>query len=520
MTNETSPLRLEAIGEGLTRASPETVEHRFRLLVQSVVDYAIYMLDPDGYINLWSSGAQQIKGYASEEVLGRHFSMFYTEEDRRRGMPERALSIARSEGRYNDEAWRVRRDGTRFRALVAIDAIRDDDGRLIGFAKVTRDITKRWEALSRLEASERRFRLFAEGALEYAICMLDAEGGILDWNDGAQRMLGYAGDDVLGKPVACLFHEGDQAAGIPAGMLRKASEQGSCEDERHLPRKHGERFLARITMRALRDKNGMLHGFAYLIRDVSEQRATEDALEATREQLLQAQKLDALGRLTGGVAHDFNNILQAIYGSLDVATLQLQRGDTAKAEHHVESAMRSVDRARHLTQRLLAFARRQPLIPQPLDLNRHVAAMADLLERTVGSRVSVRIDLAPMPLWILCDVTQLETALLNLAINGRDAMPNGGCLRISTSGGVGRGTEAQEIRLTVEDDGIGMSHDMVARAFEPFFTTKPQGQGTGLGLSMIQGFMQQLRGKVTLHSVPGEGTRVVLHFQACRPPAA
>jgi len=235
--------------------------------------------------------------------------------------------------------------------------------------------------------------------------------------------------------------------------------------------------------------------------------------------LLQAQKLDALGRLTGGVAHDFNNILQAIYGSLDVATLQLQRGETAKAEHHVESAMRSVDRARHLTQRLLAFARRQPLVPETLDLNRHVALMADLLERTVGSRVSVRIDLAPMPLWILCDISQLETALLNLAINGRDAMPDGGCLRISTSGPVGRGTDAEEARLTVEDDGIGMSGDMIAKVFEPFFTTKPQGQGTGLGLSMIKGFMQQLRGRVTLHSAPGEGTRVVLYFPACRPPA-
>lgn len=502
-------------------SAKDAMEHRFELLVQSVVDYAIYMLDPTGHITSWNSGAQQIKGYTAEEVLGRHFSLFYTEEDRARGMPDRVLSIARREGRYNGESWRVRRDGTRFRALVAIDAIRDAGGQLIGFAKVTRDVTERWEALSRLEESERRFRLFAEGAVDYALCMLDRDGCIQDWNEGAERVTGFAAYEVLGKSIDHLFDQAGQAAGVPAYMLRQATERGSHEDERRCVRKDGSRFLATVTVRRLKDKDSVLHGFAFMLRDVSEQRATEDELEATREQLLQAQKLDALGQLTGGVAHDFNNILQAITGSLDVASLQLERGDIPKAERQLDAVMRSVERARHLTQRLLAFARRQPLLPTRIDLNQQVLSMVELLERTVGSRISMRIDLGAEPLWVLCDAHQLETALLNLVINGRDAMPHGGSLRISTGQlAADAAGEPARNRLVVQDDGIGMSKDMASRAFDPFFTTKPPGQGTGLGLSMIHGFMQQSRGTVLLQSTPGEGTRVELQFPACEAPAS
>ena len=521
MSEQTRHARFSLDDALAVESARDAMEHRFELLVQSVVDYAIYMLDPDGHIASWNSGAQQIKGYTAEEVLGRHFSMFYTEEDRARGMPDRVLAIARREGRYNGESWRVRRDGTRFRAQVAIDAIRDAEGQLIGFAKVTRDVTERWEALSRLEESERRFRLFAEGATDYALCMLDRDGRIQDWNEGAGRVTGYAGNEVLGKPVELLFDTAGRAAGVPAYMLRQATEQGSHEDERPCVRKDGSRFLATVTVRRLQDKDSVLHGFALLIRDVSGQRATEDELEATREQLLQAQKLDALGQLTGGVAHDFNNILQAITGSLDVASLQLERGDIPKAERQIDAVMRSVERARHLTQRLLAFARRQPLLPTRIDLNAQVLSMVELLERTVGNRISMRIDLGAEPLWVLCDAHQLETALLNLVINGRDAMPHGGSLRISTGrlAPQAEGEPAQNC-LVVQDDGIGMSRDMASRAFDPFFTTKPPGQGTGLGLPMIHGFMQQSRGSVLLQSTPGEGTRVALHFPACEAPAS
>jgi PAS domain S-box-containing protein len=494
---------------------PDLIEHRFELLVQSVVDYAIYMLDPEGNIASWNSGAQQIKGYAAEEVLGRHFSLFYTEEDRARGLPGRVLSIAASEGRYNGEAWRVRRDGSRFRAMVAIDAIRDANGTLLGFAKVTRDVTKRWEAQSKLEQSERRFRLFAEGAVDYALCMLDRDGFVQDWNEGAERIAGYRQIEIVGRSVAFLFSEEEQAAGLASLLLRQASDKGVHEDERACVKSDGSSFQAKLTIRALKDKDGVLHGFAFLMRDVSEQRATEAELESTREQLLQAQKLDALGQLTGGVAHDFNNILQAITGHLDVASLHLERGNADKAAYQIESVTRSVERATHLVRRLLAFARRQPLMPTRIDLSRHVASIAELLERTVGPRVSIRFDLTPDPLCVLCDPHQLETALVNLVINGRDAMPQGGCVRVSTRVLSAREGRHASACLMVEDEGVGMSKDMASKAFDPFFTTKPLGQGTGLGLSMVHGFVEQSHGTVALHSVPNEGTSLTLLFPLC-----
>lgn len=488
---------------------PARMERQFEMLVQAVVDYAIYMLDPSGRIVSWNSGAQEIKGYAAEEVLGRHFAMLHTEEDRRAGVPAQVLAIAREEGRYNGEVWRVRRDGSRFRALVAVDAIRDEKGELLGFAQITRDITLQWEAAMRLEASERRFRLFVEGARDYAICMLDAQGRILDWNAGDQRMTGYSRIEVLGRDWSTLLAAPDGA--VARRMLARSEGGDAVEEEHDCRRKDDSTFPARVTVQALRDHNGILHGHALVLRDISRLRATESQLETTREQLAQSRRIDALGQLTAGVAHDFNNMLQAMAGSLDVTRLLIERGDTDKAERHLQNAMKSVERARNLTQRLVAFTRRQPLRMSRFDLGREIAAMVDLLDRTMGPGISVRLELGHEPLLICSDLNQLETALLNLAINSRDAMPDGGCLRISASRlkGSGRGDRAQ---VTVEDDGAGMSASLIARAFEPFFTTKSQGQGTGLGLSMIQSFMEQSGGEVTLASTPGEGTRVSLVF--------
>jgi PAS domain S-box-containing protein len=496
------------------------VGERYRLLVQSVVDYAIYMLDPEGYVSSWNSGAQQIKGYSATEVLGRHYSMFFSAEDRAAGMPAVMLEIAAREGRYNGEMWRTRRDGSRFRALVAVDAIRDDAGRLVGFAKITRDITARWQAQVALEESERRFRLFVEGVPDYAICMLDPEGQIRHWNEGAHRVTGYASEDILGQRADRLFDLDDEPASV-SPMFTQAATHGTYETDHWSRRKDGSRFLAQIALRALRDANGQLHGYAMIIRDVTAQRATEAELEATRVQLMHAQKLDALGQLTGGVAHDFNNILQAITSSLEVARLRLAAGDTGRADQYVDHAMRSVERAAHLTRRLLAFARRQPLMPACVALNPLVRSMQELLVRTVGARIEVVFALTETPLHVFCDASLLETALLNLAINGRDAMPDGGTLRIETRADADEtgGGDGYAV-LIVEDNGIGMSEEVAAHAFEPFYTTKPQGQGTGLGLSMIHSFMLQSQGRVQLRSAPGQGTRVELYLPVCTPDAA
>jgi PAS domain S-box-containing protein len=360
-------------------------ELQFQELVTGVVDYAIYMLDVDGYIVSWNTGAERIKGYSKTEAIGKNFAMFYTEEDRVKGTPKRALTIAGTLGKYEAEAWRVRKSGERFWASVVIDAVYDDQGKVIGFAKVTRDLTER---------------------------------------------------------------------------------------------------------------------------------------RGIEEQLRHAQKMEAIGQLTGGVAHDFNNLLTVIVGNLETIW-RLAPADDGKLRRAIDQTTRGAQRAVTLTQQLLAFSRRQPLNPKPTDVNRLVGGMSDLVRRTIGESIAVETVLAG-GLWrVEIDAHQLESALLNLAVNARDAMPNGGKLTIETANSYfdeAYATHFPELKpgeyvvICVTDTGTGMSPDTLVRAFEPFFTTKPIGQGTGLGLSQVYGFVKQSGGHVKLYSEVGEGTTVKLYL--------
>jgi PAS domain S-box-containing protein len=377
------------------RAKAEVVarksETNFRLLIESVVDYAIYMLDPTGRVVSWNPGAERIKGYTSEEIIGESFSRFYTEEDRAAGIPDLALSTAAETGRFTAEAWRCRKDGSRFWASVVIDAIRDG-GELVGFVKVTRDLTER--------------------------------------------------------------------------------------------------------------------------------RQTQIELEEAREQLFQLQKMEAVGQLTGGIAHDFNNLLTGISGSLEMIQTRLSQGRINDLQSYAMAAQGAATRAAALTHRLLAFSRRQTLDPKPTNINRLVSDLEDLIRRTVGP--SIRIEVAgAVSLWTtFVDPPQLENALLNLCINARDAMPEGGKLTIETGNrwlddGGARERElvsGQYVSLCVSDTGTGMSPELIARAFDPFFTTKPIGMGTGLGLSMIYGFAKQSSGAVRIYSEVGQGTTVCIYL--------
>lgn len=357
-------------------------ERRFRHLVQGVTDYAIFMLDPTGRITNWNAGAERIKGYRESDAVGRHFSMFYSAADVAAGVPTRALETARRDGRYEAEGWRMRQDGTRFWASVVIDAIHDDEGVLIGFAKVTRDMTERREA--------------------------------------------------------------------------------------------------------------------------------ERKLDETRQQLYQAQKMEVIGQLTGGVAHDFNNLLAVIIGNLDLLRKRLP--DDPRSARLIETAMKGAERGAALTQRMLSFARRQELEPEAVEVPRLVAEMTDLLQRSIGPSVAIEIDFAPDLPPAHVDANQLELALVNLAVNARDAMPDGGVLRISAAEAeIDLGTAiglkvGRYVRLAVTDTGIGMDAATLERAMEPFFTTKGLGKGTGLGLSMVHGLAAQSGGRLVLTSAPGQGT--------------
>ena len=493
------------------------VENVADLLIQGVMDYAIYMLDVDGNIVSWNPGAEKIKGYTAEEIIGEHFSRFYTEEDRGAGVPKEALRIAAETGRFTAEAWRVRKDGTRFWAMVVIDPIRRN-GELVGFAKITRDMTERREAQLAALETERRFRLLVEGVTDYSIFMLDAEGRVTNWNAGAKRIKGYTAPEIVGQHFSRFYTPEDLEQDLPARALQNAREHGRFEMEGWRVRKDGTRFWASVVLDAIYD-DGKLVGFAKITRDLTERREAQLELDRSREQLMQSQKMEAIGQLTGGLAHDFNNLLTGITGSLELLRTRLAQGRIGDLDRYISTAQSAASRAAALTHRLLAFARRQTLDPRPTNANKLVADMEELVQRTVGPEIKLE-TVRGIGLWpILCDPNQLENAILNLCLNGRDAMPAGGRLTIETANSWvdDRGARARDmvpgqyVAISVSDTGTGMPPDVVSRAFDPFFTTKPTGKGTGLGLSMVYGFARQSGGQVRIYSELGAGTTVCIY---------
>ena len=495
-------------------ADANSENDRYRLLVDAITDYAIYMLDPDGIITNWNAGAQRFKGYTADEIVGQHFSRFYTPEDRRDGLPELALQTARVEGTFEREGWRVRKGGERFWAHVVIDPIWSGDGSLLGFAKITRDLTERKKATEVLRQSEEQFRLLVHSVTDYAIYRLDPEGLVASWNAGAERIKGYAPGEIIGAHFSRFYTEEDRAAGEPVRALSIAREEGRFSAEGWRVRKDGSRFRASVVIDAIRDESGQVLGFAKITRDVTEREDTQLKLDAAREALFQSQKMEAIGQLTGGVAHDFNNLLMAILSSLSL--LEKRVGDDDRAQRLIDNARQGAERGAALTQRMLAFARRQELDPQPVDVLALVRGMSDLLQRTLGPAhpIGLRFPLSLPP--ILADPNQLEMALLNLAVNARDAMPGGGAISITAEeatveqrrdDGLAPG---RYVLLSMVDTGAGMCPETLARATEPFFTTKGIGKGTGLGLSMIHGLAEQMQGALVLRSAVGQGTTAEL----------
>jgi len=373
---------------GGSRVTLGESERQFRLLVQGVTDYAIYMLDTRGHVASWNAGGERIKGYRSDEIIGQHFSRFYTADDAAAGEPARALATAINDGKYEKEGWRVRKDGTRFWANVVIDPVFDDDGALVGFAKITRDVT-----------------------------------------------------------------------------LRRQQAQ---------------------------------------------------ALEVAQQSMLQAHRMEAIGQLTFGVAHDFNNLLTVITNSLDLIASDATDGQ--RIRRLVAVAQRATERGALLTRQLLAFSRRQTLNPECRDLNALLYAAESVLRRAVGENIQIEFNLSRGLGKVNVDVGEFEAAMLNLIVNARDAMPNGGRILVRTREQVvpadpepdadTPSTPGSYVCISVEDTGMGMSEEVRSRATEPFFTTKDVGKGSGLGLSQVFGFAVQSGGHVSIDSAIGEGTVV------------
>jgi len=490
---------------------------RFGLFVKGVTDYAIYMLTPEGIISSWNAGAVRFKGYAAEEILGQHFSRFYTEADIASGLPARALKTALECGKFEDEGLRVRKDGTHFWATVVIDPIRDGNGELIGFTKITRDITESRRAAEALRASEEQFRLLVQGVTDYAIYMLSRDGIVTNWNAGAQRIKGFEADEVVGTHFSRFYTQEDREIGLPAKALDLAVANDGFENEGWRVRKDGSRFWAHVVIDPIKNALGELIGFAKITRDITERRETAAALEKTKESLFQSQKMESIGRLTGGIAHDFNNLLSVIANGIEILRLT-----TAVPSHikTLDSMARATSRGASLTQQLLGFARQQPLKHEKQDLNRIISSFEPVLRRALKSSIQFNIRPAPSVLCALVDGTQFEAALLNLVVNASDAISENGTVTLESSLVELAENEVQELPagryvcVSVADTGEGIAPDTLGRVVEPFFTTKPIGKGTGLGLSQVYGLMQQSQGGMVIKSVVGDGTHVALYLPA------
>ncbi|WP_235037606.1 MULTISPECIES: PAS domain-containing sensor histidine kinase [unclassified Novosphingobium] len=491
-------------------------DRRFELLVNAVKDYAIYLLDREGNVASWNAGAERFKGYTAQEIIGQHFSRFYTQEDRANGLPKRALETAATTGTFEAEGWRVRKDGTRFWTSVVIDPVIDEAGKLIGFAKVTRDITDKREAQRELLESEQRFRLLVQGVKDYAIYMLDPQGHVTNWNQGAEAIKGYCAHEIVGQHFSRFYTEEDRQAGEPERALRVARETGKYEIESWRQRKDGSRFRAGVLIDPITDETGELIGFAKVTRDLTERWQAQQETERAREAMAQAQKMEAVGRLTGGVAHDFNNLLTIIRASADL--LKMPTLTPEKRERYLNAISDTADRAAALTSQLLAFARRQSLKPEIFDVGERIAAMLPMFETSVGTPIEVKIDAGETAV-VNADLNQFEAAVLNLVINARDAMPAGGALSVSSkivqSLPPVRGHSAapgQFVAVRVEDNGSGIAAETLKSIFEPFFTTKGLNKGTGLGLSQVHGFAKQSGGEIDVESRVGVGTAFTLYL--------
>jgi PAS domain S-box-containing protein len=493
-----------------------TDAERFHFLVDAVTDYAIYLLDNDGFVRSWNSGAERLKGYLPGEIIGRHYSNFFTPEDRSGKLPWKILDAVRDQGRHETEGWRVRKDGSRFWASAVIHKVRDAEGRHIGFAKVTRDITARKAAHDALVDSERKFRILVHGVTDYAIYMLDPNGIVTNWNPGAERIKQYTADEIVGQHFSRFYTDSDRAAGKPARALHISATEGRFEAEGWRVRKDGTLFWANVVIDPIRDEQGALLGYSKITRDITERREAQKVLQETQTQLAQVQKMEALGQLTGGVAHDFNNLLMVVSGYIPM--IKQRMVDDPRGLRAAEAIEAAAKNGAALTRQLLSFSRRQTLNPTVIKLNETVEAARPILKSVAGGTVKCEIWI-PATVWpVRSDPSELELAVINLCVNARDAMEHGGTISISAENVRLTGKEfASELQgdfvaLTVADTGHGIPPDILAKVFDPFFTTKGVGKGTGLGLSQVHGFTHQAGGTIGITSSVGHGTQVTLYL--------
>jgi PAS domain S-box-containing protein len=499
-------------------------------LLDSATDYAIIAMDLDGLVTSWNEGAHRILGWTEEEMIGQPASVFFTLEDRQKGTQLAEMQSALDQGRGNDERWHQKKDGTCFWASGEMMPLTDENGTPQGFLKILRDRTDQRQA-AEAQRADAEFLHSVLASSGDCIKVLDLDAKLEFMNEGGLRIMEVSDFNAIrGCPWPGFWPvDGQEEAWAAIATARAGASarfQGFADTMKGTPK------CWDVQVTAIPGAHGRPEKLLAVSRDITEQKRIEgelrelnDTLErrieertrelrASEDQLRQSQKLDAIGQLTGGVAHDFNNLLTGISGSLEILQTRLARGQFTDVDRFISAAQGASKRAAALTHRLLAFSRRQTLDPKPTNANRLIAGMEDLVRRTVGPSIEVETVLAE-DLWItLCDASQLENSVLNLCINARDAMPDGGKLTIETANtSLDRRTAREQdmaagqyVTVCVTDTGSGMAPDVIERAFDPFYTTKPMGQGTGLGLSMTYGFAKQSGGQVRIYSEVDKGT--------------
>ena len=506
----------------------------FRLLVEGTSDYAIFMLDPDGYIASWNAGAERIKGYAAAEIIGKHFSVFYPPDALERNWPATELERARRDGRFEDEGWRIRKDGGRFWANVVITALHDQTGRLVGFGKVSRDLTERRRAEEQLRESEERFRLLVENTLDYAIFMLDPGGVIASWNAGAERIKGYTADEIIGRHFSVFYTQDALDREWPAFELTEAARVGRFEDEGWRIRKDGSRFWANVVITALRNPDGSLYGYAKVTRDISERKVHEERISAlTRELQQRITELDATNReleqrnaenesFVYSVSHDLRSPLVNLQGFSHELTLTSAELRAVIAAPEVPAAIRQRAEAlidgemeesigfirnavRHLgniIDGLLRLSRvgRIEYESREVDVTTVVQNVVAAMHTTVLSS-GARIEVDPLPR-VMGDrnaIGQIFANLIGNALKSLDpARP--GVIQVSAR-------DQSPVIFSVRDNGIGIPQEYRSKMFRVFqHVHKHAGQGEGMGLAIVRRIVERHGGRIWFESTPGVGT--------------
>ena len=479
------------------------------LLVANVADYAIYALDADGNVVTWNEGARRVKGYEAEEILGRHVSVFYPQEEIDAGAPDRALTIAMADGHYEEEGWRVRKDGTQFWANIVITALRGEDGELLGFGKVTRDLTERKRGEDALRDSEERFRLLVSSVGDYAIFLLDPEGRVASWNLGAERLKGYRPDEIIGRPLSTFYTEEDRRAGVPASGLEHARTNRSWSSEGWRVRKDGSRFWASVVVTALIGGDGTLRGFAKVTRDLTDRKRSEDALrgvlERERAAAQQVRELDRMrSELVSTVAHDLRSPVGVVQ-----ALLHLLLEDWADSSDSEKREM--VDRMAERTQTLAALvddvfdlvsieAGHLEVLAVPIDVGAIVGSVvADARTERTDAVITTSIEPG---VWAVGDERRTWQVVSNLISNAVKFSPSGSPVTVSA------GREGDEVAVAVTDQGKGIAADQQDAIFGRFSRLPEAADtpGSGLGLFIARSLVEAQGGRIEVASEPGEGS--------------